>query len=154
MGDNRKAFRDMIAMSELGAALIAASDNGYNVLVGSTPKHPILFSDYSKHPDILNRPLDSTAAGRYQIVHGTYLSLCKMLGSYDFYPEDQDDMCDKLVCQRKAQADVDAGNLNEAILKCSNEWASLPGGNSGQHQNSFSDLRSWYLAAGGTLAAA
>src|SRR5205807_8318471 len=33
---NVRAFSDTVAVSELGRALIAASDNGYNVIVGST----------------------------------------------------------------------------------------------------------------------
>ena len=42
-----KAFLDMIAWSELGEELIDISDNGYNVIVGSTPSRPILFNDQS-----------------------------------------------------------------------------------------------------------
>ena len=37
-------------MSELGRALLAKSDNGYNVLVGSKPAAPILFHSYADHP--------------------------------------------------------------------------------------------------------
>ncbi|TPQ32162.1 glycoside hydrolase, partial [Burkholderia ubonensis] len=35
-GKNRVAFLDTVAVSEIGAALLAKSDDGYNVLVGST----------------------------------------------------------------------------------------------------------------------
>ena len=39
MTGNEKAFLDMLAWSELGDKIIAQSDNGYNVLVGSLPGH-------------------------------------------------------------------------------------------------------------------
>ena len=45
-GQNMCAFLDMLAWSELEDELIALSDNGYNVIVGSTPAHPILFTDF------------------------------------------------------------------------------------------------------------
>jgi hypothetical protein len=44
MSPNLKAFLDMIAWSEIGPALLAKSDNGYNVCVGSTPEKPILLA--------------------------------------------------------------------------------------------------------------
>ena len=85
-GDNLSAFRDMIAVSE-GTA--NKGDNGYNVLVGGG-----LFSDYSTHPNQLitlnSAGLKSTAAGRYQILHGTWVSLCSKLGVSDFSPATQD----------------------------------------------------------------
>jgi muramidase (phage lysozyme) len=69
-GRNRVAFLDMIAVSEIGSDLLAKSDDGYNVLVGSTPSRLLLFSNYAAHPNVLNRqiPVPSTAAGRYQIL--------------------------------------------------------------------------------------
>jgi muramidase (phage lysozyme) len=73
---NIAAFIDTIAYSE-GTSTINNSDDGYNVLVGSTPNHPILFNDYSTHPNVLNHALDSTAAGRYQIIHPTFVALCE-----------------------------------------------------------------------------
>src|ERR1019366_1259779 len=73
-GTNVCAFLDAIAVSEIGAALLSKSDNGYNCLVGSTPMHPALFSDYSQHPDIFNKQCNSDAAGRYQIMHHWWLA--------------------------------------------------------------------------------
>ncbi|MES9187223.1 lysozyme, partial [Cutibacterium acnes] len=69
--DNRKAVLDTLAFSEIGAPLLKVSDNGYNVLVGSTPWKPILFDSYADHPRrliALNPTLSSTAAGRYQLL--------------------------------------------------------------------------------------
>jgi len=51
-GKNRCAFLDMIAHSEIGPELLAVSDDGYDVLVGSTAAHPLLFKDYRTHPNM------------------------------------------------------------------------------------------------------
>ena len=148
---NLNAFLDLIAYSE-GTAYIGDQD-GYNVLVGSTPKHPILFDDYSHHPNILNHALDSTAAGRGQIIHGTWERVAAKLGLRDFGPENQDRAMRELVKEREALEDVEAGRIADAIHKCCEEWASFPGGDSGQHENQLDTLLATYRTLGGTIAA-
>jgi muramidase (phage lysozyme) len=68
-GKNVVALLDAIKVSELGPRIIAGSDDGYNVLVGSTPTHILTFPSYASHPNILNRETNSTAAGAYQLLH-------------------------------------------------------------------------------------
>ena len=148
---NLSAFRDMIANSELGPALLAASDNGYNVLVGSTAAHPILFNSYDAHPNILNHKFNSTAAGRYQIIHRTCENLSAQHGYTDFEPDTQDEMCTDLINGRGASNDVASGRFYTAVQKCAPEWASLPGGTSGQHQNPIELLAKYYTDAGGVI---
>lgn len=148
---NLSAFLDMIALSELGATIVANSDRGYDVLVGSTPGNILRFTSYATHPNVFNRKLDSTAAGRYQIIHGTWFSLCRKLGVSDFSPETQDKMAIELIRGRDALDDVNAGNFEDAVTACSEEWASLPGGDSGQHENSLALLQQYYTNAGGIL---
>ena len=149
---NRKAFLDMLAWSEIGPALLAESDNGYNVLVGSTPAHPLLFNSYAHHPHVINHALNSSAAGRYQIIYPTYFNLCHMLGVSDFEPDTQDNMAIQLISGRGALEDVDLGNFADAVAKCAAEWASLPGGTSGQPSHSLADLEKIYISMGGELA--
>ncbi|MBU9401631.1 glycoside hydrolase family 104 protein [Burkholderia multivorans] len=149
---NRQAFLDMIANSEIGAALLAETENGYNVLVGSTPANPLTFSDYSAHPRILNRAMNSTAAGRYQINYPTFLTLSRQMGVNDFSPATQDAMALQLAANKGALADIDAGNIQSAIARCAPVWASLPGWTYGQHTNSVASLIAWYEAAGGAIA--
>lgn len=151
MIDNLKAFLDTIAISELGAALIAATDDGYDVLVGSTLAHPLTFHSYDTHPNILNHQFDSTAAGRYQIIHPTYISLARKLNLSNFDPDTQDKMCIELITQKGALEDVVAGRFDSAAAKCRNVWASLPGGDSGQHENALSTLEQDFVNAGGTI---
>ena len=146
---NRAAFLDMIAASEIGPALLAVSDDGYNVLVGSTAAHPLLFRSYADHPDVLNAALDSTAAGRYQLLYRWWVPYKRLLGLADFSPASQDAVALQQIKERGALPLIDAGNIGGAIAACSNIWASLPGNNYGQHVNSIDMLIGAYEAAGG-----
>lgn len=149
---NRKAFLDVIAGSEISPSLLAESDNGYNILVGSTPAKPLLFHSYADHPRILNHQMNSTAAGRYQLLARYYDAYRKLLGLHDFSPASQDAIALQQIRERRALPDIDAGNLYAAIEKCNNIWASFPGSPYGQHTNPYEKLEAYYLASGGQLA--
>lgn len=148
---NRCAFLDMVANSEIGAALLAITDNGYNVLVGSTPENPLTFPSYAAPPDVYNAALNSTAAGRYQVLNRYAAIYIAQLKLPDFGPESQDLIALQQIRERSALPLIDAGNLQAAIEACSNIWASLPGNNYGQHQNAIAQLQAAYAAAGGTV---
>ena len=150
-GQNICAFLDMIASSEIGAALLAESDNGYNVLVGSTPAKPLLFDSYSAHPNVFNRQCNSTAAGRYQLLHRYAVDYIASLGLPDFSPASQDAIAVQQIKERGAIANILSGNFGAAVAACANIWASLPGNNYGQHVNQLATLQAAYLTAGGTL---
>lgn len=149
---NRQAFLDMIAFSEIGPALLAVSDNGYNVLVGSTAAHPLLFDSYADHPNVLNKACNSTAAGRYQLLHRYWLAYRDMLDLPDFGHDSQDAIALQQIRECHALPDIDAGDLYTAVQKCARIWASLPGAVYGQHENKFQSLQTAYTGAGGTLA--
>ena len=144
-GVNVCAFLDAIAISEIGQALLAASDDGYDVLVGGA-----LFHDYAHHPRIAVQTKFgwSDAAGRYQIMAAipgrirtdTWDWAHRAAGVSDFSPDSQDKTCIVLVKHRGALEDVIAGNIGSAFAKCAAEWASLPGANYGQHENRLTDL--------------
>jgi muramidase (phage lysozyme) len=161
-GQNRLAFLDMVRSSEIGPALIAATDEGYNVLVGATPGNPVTFPSYADHPNVFNAALDSTAAGGFQLLHrwwadqevnGTVRHGYKtMLGLKDFSPESQERVALQQIRECNAFADIDAGNFAHAVALCSRIWASLPGNDYGQHQNQIALLQGYYTAAGGTVA--
>lgn len=154
MTPNQKAFLDMIAFSEIGAGLLAASDNGYNVLVGSTASHPLLFDSYADHPRIHNQKLNSTAAGRYQLMAKWFDAYKASLGLSDFSPASQDAIALQQIKECHALPDIEAGFFNIAVAHCAHIWASLPGAGYGQHENTMDGLRAAYTAAGGTVAAA
>lgn len=147
----QKAFLDMIAFSEIGEALLAISDNGYNIIVGSTPTHPLLFSDYSKHPHVHVAACNSDAAGRYQFM-GKYEQFYKhALGLPDFGHDSQDKWAIQLIRECKALDDIEAGHIEAAILKTHSRWASFPSAGYGQHENKMADLLKAYTKAGGII---
>jgi muramidase (phage lysozyme) len=94
----------------------------------------------------------STAAGRYQITKPTWLRLKALLQLPDFGPASQDLACQQLIRERGALNLVLSGQVGLAITQCREEWASLPGGSSGQPQAAYADLLSAYGAAGGAFA--
>lgn len=149
-----KAFLDMIAWSELGEELIDLSDNGYNVIVGSTPSHPILFHDYSDHPRRLisiRHGLKSSAAGRYQILARIYDAYRQQLRLRNFGPDAQDRIAIKLITECDATDDIIHGDIKAAIAKCSSRWASFPGAGYNQHEHRMSALIAAFKAAGGVV---
>ncbi len=154
-GKNRVAFLDMIAASEISPALLAKSDDGYNVLVGATPTRPLLFASYAAHPNVLNRqiPVPSTAAGRYQILFRWWRIYQAQMKLPDFGPVSQDRYALQQLREHGALPLIDVGRFREAVAKVSNVWASLPGAGYGQHENGIERLLAAYQSAGGEVAA-
>lgn len=151
MSPNLKAFLDTIAWSELGEKLIAVSDRGYNVCVGSTPAKPILFRSYAVHPMLRCQALNSDAAGRYQFMGRFWPHYKAQLKLPDFGPESQDKWAVRLIQECRALDDVEAGRIEFAIKKCSSRWASFPGAGYGQPEHKLSDLVAAYQRFGGVL---
>lgn len=148
-GANVMAFMDMLRWSEIGPALLAKSDDGYNVLVGSTAAKPLLFAGYADHPNILNRALDSTAAGGYQFIHRTWLDQAQPLCLADFSPINQDRACVRLLQTIGTYDALRAGNFDKALRYASTQWASLPYSKAGQPTHTVAELHAIYAKAGG-----
>lgn len=149
---NMLAVLDMVAWSEIGAKLLALSDDGYNVLVGSTPERPLLFQSYYEHPDVYNARTDSTAAGRYQVLHRYWPYYKRTLGLPDFSPLSQDRIALELIRERHAVPLIQSGHIHDAIVTLAGCWASFPPSRYDQHVHTFDDLIAAYVRAGGTLA--
>jgi muramidase (phage lysozyme) len=94
----------------------------------------------------------STAAGAYQIIKPTWVTLALRLRLPDFEPASQDAAAVELIREAGALSLINSGQFVEAILKCRNIWASLPGSTSGQPQTVMSSLVTLYTAAGGAFA--
>ena len=94
----------------------------------------------------------STAAGRYQILERYYDAYKALLKLPDFSPKSQDAIAIQMIREHGALMDVIAGDIQDAIGKCSSIWASLPGSDYGQHENALAMLTSAYSNAGGRLA--
>lgn len=143
MNNNRRAFLDMLSISEGTSTSKFTKNKGYDVIVGGI-NSPNTFTDYSKHPNILvtvnNSGLKSTAAGRYQLLYKWWVAYTKQLKLNGFTPDVQDAIAIQQIKERNALSDIDNGDFESAITKCSNIWASLPGNNYGQFQHSMSKL--------------
>ena len=111
---------------------------------------------YADHPGVLvtvnTKGLKSTAAGRYQLLKRYWSHYRDLLKLSDFGPVSQDRIALRQILECKALPDVHAGRIPDAIAKCRNIWASLPGAGYGQHERKLDDLIAHYIAAGGRLA--
>ena len=145
---NLAAFLNMLAISE-GTA--GKGDDGYNLIVGGE-----LFDNYADHPrKLVKLPrmgINSSAAGRYQALKRTFDAYKATLRLTDFSPVSQDKIAVRLIREQGALPDIEAGRIPEAIAKCANIWASLPGAGYGQHEHKQETLLAAYRQAGGTLA--
>lgn len=120
---------------------------GYDIIVGSTPSKPIKMRDYSDHPRVLVKAVNSTAAGRYQILERYFDAYKNQLNLPDFGPESQDRIALQLIKECKATDDIENGNIVDALHKCRSRWASLPGAGYGQNENQLSKLVHIYQEA-------
>ena len=150
-GRNVLAFLDMIAVSEIGTRLLTVSDDGYNVIVGSTPQAPILFDDYAQHPRRYQRAQNSDAAGRYQIMSRYWEHYRVQLGLPDFGKRSQDLWAIQLIRECRALSLIQGGLFADAVHACRSRWASFPGAGYGQHENALEPLRAAYVDAGGAI---
>jgi muramidase (phage lysozyme) len=158
-GQNALAFLDMLAWSEIGTANLAASDDGYNVIVTGIDGKLDLFSRYADHPfasgrasKVINsKGLTSNASGRYQQMLKDWPHYRDLLKLPDFGPPSQDRLAIQHIKECRALVDIQAGNIASAIGKCSNIWASLPGNAYGQPVRPIDGLIARYVAAGGVL---
>ncbi|WP_407732266.1 lysozyme [Pseudocitrobacter faecalis] len=146
----RKAFLDMLAWSEgTDKKGQPTANHGYDVVVGGS-----LFTDYSDHPRklvTLNPKLKSTAAGRYQLLARYWDAYRNQLCLKDFSPASQDAVALQQIKERGALPMIDRGDIRQAIDRCSNIWASLPGAGYGQFEHKADSLIAKFKEAGGTV---
>ena len=112
-----------------------------------------LFTDYSDHPRklvTLNPKLKSTGAGRWTFfpLRDAYR---KQLGLKDSPPKSQDAVALQQIKERGALPMIDRGDIRQAIDRCSNIWASLPGAGYGQFEHKADSLIAKFKEAGGTV---
>lgn len=150
INSQRKAFLDMLAWSEgTDKPGQPTKNHGYDVIVGGS-----LFTDYSDHPRklvTLNPKLKSTAAGRYQLLSRWWDAYRKQLGLKDFSPASQDAVALQQIKERRALELIDSGDIRQAIDRCSNIWASLPGAGYGQFEHKADNLIAKFKEAGGNV---
>ena len=154
-GVNVCAFLDTLAVAEIGEAMLAETDDGYDVLVGSLPGSIQTFLSYATHPLPPGQAIEyspgvwSTAAGRYQILSRYWPHYQEKLGLHDFGPVNQDRYAIQQFKEQRALDDIKAGRFISAVNKVRNIWASLPGAGYGQHEHTIDRLAQAYANAGG-----
>ena len=120
-------------------------NHGYDVIVGGE-----LFTDYD-HPRklvTLNPKLKSAGAGRYQLLSRWWDAYRKQLGLKDFSPKSQDAVALQQIKERGALPMIDRGDIRQAIDRCSNIWASLPGAGYGQFEHKADSLIAKFKESG------
>ena len=148
INNQRKAFLDMLAWSEESITTSETRNHGYDVIVGGE-----LFVDYSDHPQTchakpkpqINRRRTLPASSRWWDAYR------KQLGLKDFSPKSQDAVALQQIKERGALSMIDRGDIRQAIDRCSNIWASLPGAGYGQFEHKADSLIAKFKEAGGTV---
>ena len=157
--DNVRALLDAIAWAEIGPEMLAdlRTDDGYCVLVGSLPGALKLFDDYSDHP-LIDKPaleytpgLYSSAAGRYQILSRYWRHYQQQLGLPDFGPESQDRYAIQQLREQGALEPIGRGDLQTAIERCGNIWASLGHNDYEQPTHRYEVIEQAFVNAGGIV---
>ena len=161
-GRNVAAYLSMIRQAEgtANAADPYAVCYGYSHQIRNFADHPAITGEWTgqRLPDAMcinagfGPGCVSTAAGAYQIIKPTWIKLRDSLGLPDFSQTSQDAAAVELIRRRGALEDVKAGRVADAIGKCRNEWASLPGNYAGQGQRTPQTLIAWFTDNGGYLA--
>lgn len=158
-GRNPLAFLDMLAWAEGTSTSPATAMDGYDVIVTGADRMPEVFKDFMDHPFAQGRPskvintkgLKSNASGRYQQMLKDWPHYKALLKLPDFSPISQDLVAIQHIRECRALPDVIAGQIETAISKCRNIWASLPGAGYGQREHQLEDLLKQYRLAGGVM---
>ena len=149
INNQRKAFLDMLAYG--------GTDNGRqktrnrcDVIVGGE-----LFTDYSDHPSQTCHAKPKTQINRRRTLPASscwWDAYRKQLGLKDFSPKSQDAVALQQIKERGAFLPmIDRGDIRQAIDRCSNIWASLPGAGYGQFEHKADSLIAKFKEAGGTV---
>ena len=136
INNQRKAFLDMLAWSEgTDNGRQKTRNHGYDVIVGGNC-YWLLRSP--SQTCALNPKLKSTGAGRYQLLFPLVDAYRKQLGLSFSRKSDQDAVALRQIKERGALPMIDRGDIRQAIDRCSNIWASLPGAGYGRFEQADS----------------
>ena len=123
-------------------------NHGYDVIVGEAIYWLLRSPSQTCHA---KPKLKSTGAGRYQLLSRWWDAYRKQLGLKDFSPKSQDAVALQQIKERGALPMIDRGDIRQAIDRCSNIWASLPGAGYGQFEHKADSLIAKFKEAGGTV---
>ena len=148
INNQRKAFLDMLAWSEgIDNGRQKTRNHGYDAGPGGE-----LVTDYSRSPSQTCHAKPKTQINRRRTLPASF-PLCgchQQLGLKDF-SESQDAVALQQIKERGALPMIDRGDIRQAIDRCSNIWASLPGAGYGQFEHKADSLIAKFKEAGGTV---
>lgn len=154
---NVKAFLRLVRWCESSDT----TDEAYRALFGWRPGNGKTFASFTDHPRIaIMSPWGWTsAAGAYQamcavpgkVKTDTWGDFIRQEGPHDFSPASQDLFAVWAIRRRRALDDVIAGRIEQAIQKCTLEWASFPGSPYGQPTRTMAQCLARYAHHGGRL---
>ena len=123
-------------------------NHGYDVIVGGE-----LFTDYSDHPrKLVAKP--KTQINRRRTLPASFpLVGCLPQAAWPerLLSKSQDAVALQQIMERGALPMIDRGDIRQAIDRCSNIWASLPGAGYGQFEHKADSLIAKFKEAGGTV---
>ena len=123
-------------------------NHGYDVIVGWRT-----VTDYSDHPSQTCHAKPTAQINRRWTPASSrwWDAYRKQLGLKDFSPKSQDAVALQQIKERGALPMIDRGDIRQAIDRCSNIWASLPGAGYGQFEHKGDSLIAKFKEAGGTV---
>ena len=148
INNQRKAFLDMLAQSE--ELITDVRKPEIMVMTSLQAESYLLITPITRKLVTLNPKLKSTGAGRYQLLSRWWDAYRKQLG-LGFSPKSQDAVALQQIKERGALPMIDRGDIRQAIDRCSNIWASLPGAGYGQFEHKADSLIAKFKEAGGTV---
>ena len=137
INNQRKAFLDMLAWSEgTDNGRQKTRNHGYDVIVSELLQ--LLRSPsqtcHAKPKTQINRRRTRSCLPRWWDAYR------KQLGLKDFSPKSQDAVALRQIKERGALPISSRGDIRQAIDRCSNIWASLPGAGYGQFEHKADSL--------------
>ena len=124
INNQRKAFLDMLAVGE---TITDVRKPEIMVMTSFVGRRLFTVTRSPLANITLNPKLKSTGAGRYQLLSRWWDAYREQLGLKDFSPKSQDAVALQQIKERGALPMIDRGDIRQAIDRCNNIWASLPG---------------------------
>ena len=150
INNQRKAFLDMLAWSE-------GTDNGRQkpeimVMTSLQAESYLLITPITSKLVTLNPNSNQQAPDATSFFPVGGDAYRKQLGLKDFSPKSQDAVALQQIKESVALLPmIDRGDIRQAIDRCSNIWASLPGAGYGQFEHKADSLIAKFKEAGGTV---
>ena len=125
-------------------------NHGYDVIVGGE-----LFTDYSRSPSqtchAKTQNPNQQAPDATSFFSRWWDALTASSWPERLLSESQDAVALQQIKERGALPMIDRGDIRQAIDRCSNIWASLPGAGYGQFEHKADSLIAKFKEAGGTV---